>query len=80
MAFMPDPWEGSRCFRWLTVIHDVNRDALGIEVDFSLPAERVIRRLNQIMEWRGQPVAIRSDNGPEYLSGLLQDWADKNGT
>jgi transposase InsO family protein len=41
---------------------DFNREGLGIEVDFSLPAERVVRSLNQIIEWRGKPDAIRVDN------------------
>jgi putative transposase len=41
---------------------------LAIDVDFSLPAERVIRSLNQIIEWRGKPASIRVDNGPEYVS------------
>ena len=41
---------------------------LGIEVDFSLPAERVIRSLDRIIEWRGKPGTIRVDNGPEYIS------------
>ena len=35
---------------------------------------RVIRTLNQIMEWRGKPKTIRCDNGPEYISKLLTDW------
>jgi len=47
------------------VIDDFNWEGLGIEVDFSLPAERVIRSLNQIIEWRGKPKRIQSDNGPE---------------
>ncbi len=57
------------------VIDDFNREGLGIEVDFSLPAERVIRALDQIIEWRGQPAAIRCDNGPEYISDTLNQWA-----
>jgi putative transposase len=51
-----------RQFRLLNVLDDFNREGLGIEVDFSLPAERVVRSLNQIIEWRGKPVAIRVDN------------------
>jgi len=38
---------------------DFNREGLGIEVDFSLPAERVVRSLNRIIEWRGKPQIIR---------------------
>ncbi len=55
------------------------RDVLGIEVDFSLPAERVVRALNQIIEWRGAPRTIRVDNGPEHVSGTLMEWAENRG-
>ena len=77
MDFMHDQLEDGRCFRLFNVIDDFNRDALGIEIDFSLPAERVIRALEQIIEWRGKPAAIRCDNGPENISGLVQNWAEK---
>ena len=40
---------------------------------------RVVRSLNQIIEWRGKPQIIRVDNGPENISGLLQQWAEKHG-
>ena len=53
--------------------------ALGIEVDFSLPAARVLRALGQVIEWRGKPKTIRSDNGPEYISAEFKAWADKRG-
>ncbi|EAQ63536.1 putative orphan protein; putative transposase [Marinomonas sp. MED121] len=49
-----------------------------IDTDLSLPAERVIRSLNQIIEWRGKPKAIRCDNGPEYISDKLASWAQEN--
>jgi putative transposase len=75
MDFMNDQLGDGRCFRLLNVIDDFNREALGIEIDFSLPAERVIRSLEQIIEWRGKPVAIRCDNGPENISGAVQSWA-----
>lgn len=76
MDFMHDQLSDGRNFRLLNVIDDFNREALGIEIDFSLPAERVIRALEQIIEWRGQPAAIRCDNGPENISGALQRWAE----
>ena len=50
-----------------------------IDVDFSLPAERVIRSLDQVIEWRGVPTAIRCDNGPEYTSATTAEWARKRG-
>ena len=43
MDFMHDQLNDGRSYRLLNVIDDFNREGLGIEVDFSLPAERVIR-------------------------------------
>jgi putative transposase len=77
MDFMADQLADGRSFRTLNVIDDFNREGLGIEVDFSLPAERVVRSLNRIVEWRGKPDIIRVDNGPEYISGTLLAWAEK---
>ena len=57
--FMADRLGDGRAFRLLNVLDDFNCEGLGIEVDFSLPAERVIRSLERIIEWRGQPGAIR---------------------
>ncbi len=79
MVFMVDQLADGRSFRTLNVLDDFNREGLGIEVDFSLPALRVVRNLNQIIEWRGSPDIIRVDNGPEYVSGLLMEWAEKRG-
>jgi putative transposase len=60
------------------VIDDFNREAFGIEVDFSLPSERVIRSLDQIIVWRGKPSIIRADNEPELISARLMEWAAKH--
>jgi len=79
MDFMADRLADGRQFRLLNVLDDFNREGLGIEVDFPLPAERVVRSLNQIIEWRGQPFAIRVDNGPEYISATLSQWAAGKG-
>lgn len=78
MDFMHDSLTDGRTYRTFNVIDDFNREGLGIEVDFSLPAERVIRALNNIIAWRGKPVSIRCDNGPEYISHTLQAWAKKH--
>ena len=75
MDFMHDQLDDGRSFRLFNVIDDFNREALGIEVDFSLPSERVIRALKQIIAWRGRPLVIRCDNGPENVSAAIQRWA-----
>ena len=61
------------------MLDDFNREGLAIEVDISLPALRVIRTLERIIEWRSRPRGIRVDNGPEYVSAALHIWAQKRG-
>ncbi|AJG22486.1 Mobile element protein [Cupriavidus basilensis] len=79
MDFMHDQLADGRSIRLFNVIDDFNREWLCIDVDFSLPSPWVIRCLDQIIEWRGKPQAIRCDNGPEYVSEALKDWAGKRG-
>jgi putative transposase len=79
MDFMHDQLGDGRTFRLFNVIDDYNREGLAIEVDLSLPALRVTRALDQIIEWRGKPSRIRCDNGPEYISETLRNWAAKQG-
>jgi putative transposase len=79
MDFMHDQLSDGRSIRLFNVIDDFNREGLGIEVDFSLPLERVIRTLERIIEWRGKPNRIRCDNGPEYVSAALAVWAQRRG-
>src|SRR3546814_122418 len=77
MDFMHDQLADGRSIRLFNVIDDYNREGLCIDVDFSLPALRVIRSLEQVIEWRGRPKIIRCDNGPEYVSSALMQWAEK---
>lgn len=73
--FMLDAlWSGRR-FRTFNVIDDFNRESLRIEVDTSLPATRVIRALDELIEVRGKPKRLRLDNGPELISTALAEWA-----
>ncbi|MCW5622875.1 MAG: IS3 family transposase [Burkholderiales bacterium] len=77
--FMSDAlWSGRR-FRTFNVIDDYNREALRIEIDTSLPARRVVRALDELVEIRGQPLALRMDNGPELISDELEKWARRLG-
>lgn len=78
LDFMRDSLECGRVFRTLNIIDDFNREALWIEIDTSLPAERVIRVLAMLSAWRGYPKQLRIDNGPELISHKLADWADRN--
>jgi putative transposase len=79
MDFMHDTLADGRSYRLFNVIDDFNREGLCIDADFSLPALRVIRALEQVIEWRGKPEMIRCDNGPEYISQQLTMWAENRG-
>lgn len=76
MDFMCDSLVDGRRFRLLNIIDDYNRESLAIEIDTSLPALRVIRTLQRLIEMRTKPQTIRVDNGPEFISDKLQLWCD----
>lgn len=76
MDFMCDSLVDGRRFRLLNIIDDYNRESLAIEIDTSLPALRVIRTLQRLIEMRNKPQTIRVDNGPEFISEKLQQWCD----
>jgi putative transposase len=76
---MSDALVDGRKFRVLNIIDDFNRESLAIEVDTSLPSRRVIRVLERIIARRGKPTCLRTDNGPEFISHLLQEWCEAGG-
>ena len=63
-------------FRTLNIVDDFSREALTIEIDVGLSAERVQRVLDRVVAWRGYPSKLRMDNGPEFISTILADWAE----
>jgi len=71
MDFMTDSLVDGRRFRLLNIMDDYNRESLAVEADTSLPAARVIRVLERLVDYRGAPQSIRVDNGPEFISERL---------
>ena len=53
--------------------------ANAIEVDFSLPGERVVDMLERVARERGYPDILVVDNGPELRGRALDGWADDHG-
>lgn len=74
LDFMHDALYGRRTFRTLNVIDEADRGALGIDLALSIPASRVLRFLEQLIEIHGKPWAIRCDNGPELTSQAFTEW------
>jgi len=79
MDFMTDSLVDGRRFRLLNIMDDYNRESLAVEADTSLPAARVIRVLERLVEFRGALQFIRVDNGPEFISERLHGWCEYRG-
>ena len=78
MDFMSDSFCTGRRFRVLNVIDDYTRECIAIETDSSLPGKRVVRVLSLLIDLREKPETITCDNGPEFISKAVDEWAYKN--
>lgn len=78
MDFVSDALGDGRKFRSLTLVDDLTRECPAIEVDVSLPGERVIRVLDRVAAVRGYPSTIVCDNGPEFRGEALDQWAHQH--
>ena len=78
MDFVQDALSSSRKFRTLSVVDTYSRYGLTIEADTSLPGHRAVRILERVAEIHGLPDSIRDDNGPEFISKALDEWAYRN--
>jgi putative transposase len=79
MDFVRDALGDGRAFRALTIVDDCTRECVAIEVDTSLPGERVVRVLERLAGTRGLPAGIVCDNGPEFAGQVLDQWAHRRG-
>jgi putative transposase len=61
------------------VIDEGNREALRIECGSSSPSTRLLRVMNELIEFYGKRQAIRMDNGPEMTSAKFISWAEQQG-
>lgn len=79
MDFMSDRLMNGRRFRVLNIIDDYNREILRIEPYFSITSQRVISIMERLIIEKRKPLAIRVDNGPEFIASVLKDWCDGQG-
>ena len=79
MDFMRDTLADGRVFRVLNIVDDYTRECLAIEVDTSIPGERVVRVLERLAAMGRQSLHIVVDNGPEFASKAVDQWAAKRG-
>jgi putative transposase len=79
MDFMGDTLATGRTFRLLNVVDDFSRECLVIDAATSIPGMRVARVLDELAELRDLPETIVIDNGPEFTSRALDEWAYRRG-
>ena len=76
---MSDELYDGRRIRLLTLVDNFTRESLAIEVSDHLGGHRVAEVLMRLGEERNLPKTIRVDNGPEFISKVLDQWAYLNG-
>ena len=79
MDLMADEIFNGQRIRLLTLVDNFSRESLAIEVDTHLGGHRVVEVLQGISLDRPLPKIIRVDNGPEFISKVLDQWAYLNG-
>jgi putative transposase len=79
MDFMSDALADGRRFRVLNVVDDFTRESLAIEPGRSLTGKNVVAVLGRIVAQRGCPAVALSDNGPEFCSRVVDEWAHQAG-
>src|SRR5690242_11952401 len=78
LDFVHDQLCCGRRFRILNIVDDVTRQCLAAIPDTSISGRRVARELTALIERRGKPKMIVSDNGTEFTSNVMLGWARDN--
>lgn len=77
--FVWDQTEQGRRLKWLAILDEHTRECLALEVDYSITARGVIDILQRLVQERGAPEFIRSDNGPEFVARAVKAWMAEKG-
>jgi len=74
LDFVHDQFASGQRFRILNIMDDVTRECLAAIPDTSISGKRVVRELAEIIERRGMPEMIVSDNGTELTCNAVLGW------
>ena len=77
--FVHDETSDGRKLKFLVVVDEFTRLCLRIEVGRSMTSKTVVRVLSELVQIHGEPGAIRSDNGPEFIAGAVRTWLSAAG-
>ena len=79
MDFVSDSLANGRRIKCLTVADDFSHESVEIAVDYGISGQYVTRILDRAAVFRGYPLAVRTDNGPEFTSRAFMGWASSHG-
>ena len=79
MDFVSDSLSTGRRIKCLTVADDFSHECVSISVDWGISGQYVTRLLDQAAVFKGYPLAVRTDNGPEFTSRAFMGWAQTHG-
>ncbi len=79
MDFVSDSLSNGRRIKCLTVADDFSHECVDITVDFGISGLYVTRLLDRAATFRGYPLAVRTDNGPEFTCRVFMAWAQSHG-
>ena len=72
--FLHDRTADGRPLKWLTLVDEYTRECLALEVGRGLTARAVLAVLAGVVQERGAPAHVRSDNGPEFIARAIRAW------
>jgi putative transposase len=72
--FVEDRTHEGRKYRMLNIVDEFTHECLAIRIDRKLKSIDVIDLLSDLFLTRGVAEHVRSDNGPEFIAGAVQDW------
>jgi putative transposase len=75
MDFISDALANGRRIKVLTIVDDFTRESVDLVAEHGISGQYVVRVLERAAQFRGLPLAIRTDQGPEFTSKALDQWA-----
>ena len=77
--FAMDATEDGRRLKVMPIVDEYSRECLALEMERSITAKGVVEILDRLFTERGEPVYVRSDNGPEFVAEAIKRWLAASG-
>jgi putative transposase len=77
--FIFDRTSNGRSIKWLSIVDEYTRECLALEVGRTMTAMDIVDVLIELVQMRGVPGHIRSDNGPEFIAAAIRSWLSRSG-